>query len=130
MKINYLFNFALIIFLLSSVSCNFQKKEKGSKTIKENVAENVEYIDVDPETSQLSDEDKRKLTIVLSRLYKHVEIIDNHYFIKIGKGSEINISEKLFLFYQKSIENANRDIDKLMKENPDTIILVPPVIKY
>lgn len=130
MNIKYLFNFVLIIFLLSSVSCHFLKKEKDSKTIKENVAENGEYIDVDPETSQLSNEDKRKLIIVLSRLYKHIEIIDNHCFLRISKGSEINISERLFSFYQKSFETMNRDIDKLMKENPDTIILVPPLMKY
>ena len=119
----------LFVFLLSA--CNFKngQKENGSKTIKENVAENVEYIDVDPVSSQSNDEDKRKLTIALSRLYKHVEIIDNHYILRINKGSEINISERLFLFYQKSIEILNHDIDKLMKENPDTVILVPPLMK-
>lgn len=126
--------FLLVIFILFSISSKYGYSQQIISNT-ELLAKSKDFLDVDlryftdPAYTEKADgipkEESRKIKAVIYRVYSHVELKNNHYILKINKGSDINISENLFHIYKNNLNLLNQ---KANAKQP-AVIKLPPITK-
>lgn len=130
--------FSKTIFLVIIIFFSIHSKNAYSQQIISNtelLAKSKDFIDVDlkyftdpaytEKADEIPKEELRKLKAVIYRVYSNVELINNHYNLKIKKGSDINISENLFQIYKNNLDLLNQ---KANAKQP-AVIKLPPITK-
>ncbi|MCQ2146303.1 MAG: hypothetical protein MJZ16_02175 [Bacteroidales bacterium] len=133
--------FLLLTILLLVISCG-HSGDKGDYTNSElttkasdEILEDGEFLSVDMsdidivaskgDPSMLTPEQLATIKVVIYRFYRHVKIVDGYYVTEATSGKQLNMSEELFQFYLKDMNNVNAQVKELRKKGEE--VNLPPV---
>ncbi len=114
------------------------KLETEPNAVKKLVDENT-YIDFDYQDLVIQmTSDKRasvdkgllaKSKVALYRFYSHVQLVDDQYVCSLKDGSEINVSERVFVAMSDDLDQMNTSIRE-NKEKGANLVIFKPDAKY
>lgn len=134
-----------VIIAIFAISCtNSNSKDYSENSLPENIAElekfaveNNIFIDVDGEAlhkeymnnlagnlepTQTFLRENKLCEIAYQRFSKHVTLVDKIEEIDIKSGAEINISEALFQYFMKDLEEGNEHVREVLRNGGDIIV--------